>query len=142
MQPSPANDRFLIIARLAGEAFGGLLLGLFFAAFTILWLVPLDQPAAAGRDGLTHAALLSLAGFFLGVPGGIALASRLIGSPGSFGGALLGSLLGGGLAALLTIPTGLALSIQGIALLFALASLLPALLGHHWRQVRARRWDA
>lgn len=141
MSPPPPNDRFMIVARLAGEAFGGLLLGLCLAALTVLLLVPLDQPAAVGRDGLAHAALLSLAGFFLGVPGGIALAGRLIGSPGSFGGALLGGLLGGGLVALLTIPTGIALSLPGIVFLFALASLLPALLGYHWRQARTRRWD-
>ncbi len=142
MQPPPSNDRFMIVARLAAEAFGGLLLGVFLAALTVLLLIPIDEPSAAGRDGLAHAALLSLAGFFLGVPGGMAVAGRLVGSVGSFGGALLGSLLGGGLVALLTIPTGIALFLPGIAFLFALASLLPALLGYHWRQARARRWDA
>ncbi|MCW5882637.1 MAG: hypothetical protein KIS91_17030, partial [Anaerolineae bacterium] len=72
MQPPPSNDRFMIVARLAAEAFGGLLLGVFLAALTVLLLIPIDEPSAAGRDGLAHAALLSLAGFFLGVPGGMA----------------------------------------------------------------------
>lgn len=142
MQPPAPNDRLMVAARLAAEAMGGLLLGLLFAALTVLLLIPLDEPSAAGHEGLAHAALLSLAGFCLGVPGGVAVAGYFFTSRGSFGGALLGSLLGGGLAALLTIPTGLALTLNGIAFLFALASLLPALLGYHWRQVRARRWDA
>lgn len=129
----------MITARLAAEAMGGLLLGLLFAALTVLLLVPLDKPSAAGHEGLTHAALLSLAGFFLGVPGGVALAGHFLTSRGSFGGALLGSLLGGGLAAFLTIPTGLALTLNGITCLFALSSLLPALLGYHWHQARVHR---
>jgi len=134
-----ARSSGLNLKALLAELAGGCVAGLLLARGGGLAGAWLGRSGAPGWGDLVGAVLGLFLGYLIGVPVGLTLVGRLLKQRGSFWLALLGSILGGALVALLAEPLRLNQSSSLLSFSVFFVALAFATIGYNLRQATRSR---
>jgi hypothetical protein len=134
--PEGTRARSLNIKALLAESLGGIAVGLLMSRLGGLLGAVLGSNSSNIFSFLIGTIIGIFVGYVIGVAIGVAVAGRLLRQRGSFWLALLGSILGGALVALLAEPLRLNSSTNLLSYSFFFGALALALVSYNLRQAR------